>query len=250
MQRRPTVGIVAGTMEINSISWHSVGESNLSALNEISQCNPVIIPALGKKLNLMDILKSIDGLFLTGGATNIHPYNYSNNIYRDKDIYDKKRDSTTIPLIKLAIKLGIPIFAVCRGFQEINVALGGSLHSYLHEVPGKFDHRRDRTKNLEYQTIPSHNVTINKYGLIYKILNKKNIKVNSLHGQGIDRLGKNLQIEAFAEDTTIEAISLKNSNSWMLGVQWHPELSLQHDCISKELFKSYGNACRKIKKER
>ena len=198
----------------------------------------------------MDILKSIDGLFLTGGATNIHPYNYSNNIYRDKDIYDKKRDSTTIPLIKLAIKLGIPIFAVCRGFQEINVALGGSLHSYLHEVPGKFDHRRDRTKNLEYQTIPSHNVTINKYGLIYKILNKKNIKVNSLHGQGIDRLGKNLQIEAFAEDTTIEAISLKNSNSWMLGVQWHPELSLQHDCISKELFKSYGNACRKIKKER
>ena len=247
MQNRPTIGIVAGTMETNSILWHTVGESNLFALNEISKCNPIIIPALGEKLNLMDILINIDGLFLTGGATNIHPFNYSSNIPRDRDIYDERRDRTSIPLIKIAIKMGLPVFAVCRGFQEVNVALGGSLHSYLHEVAGKFDHRRDRTKTIEYQTLPSHNVTINKNGLLYKIIKRKVIKVNSLHGQGIDRLGKNLRIEAFAEDTTIEAVSLKNSNSWILGVQWHPELSLDHDCISKKLFESYGNACRKKK---
>ena len=250
MHNKPTVGILAGTMEKDSIYWHSVGESNLFALNQVSECNPIIIPALGNKLNFLDILNNLDGLFLGGGATNIHPNNYSNNVDRDKDIYDEKRDSTSIPLIKLAIKIGIPIFAICRGFQEVNVALGGSLHSYLHEVPGKFDHRRDRTKTLEYQTLPSHNVTINKDGLIYKILNKNNIKVNSLHGQGIDKLGKNLQIEATAQDSTIEAISIKNTNSWTLGVQWHPELSLDHDCVSKELFKSYGNACRNIKKNR
>ena len=249
MQNKPIVGIVAGTMELESINWHSAGESSLTALNEVSNCNPLIIPALGNSLNFNNILDNLDGLFLAGGATNIHPNNYSDKMFRDKDLYDKQRDSTSIPLIKLAIEKKIPIFAICRGFQELNVALGGSLYSYLHEEPEKLDHRRDRTKPIEYQTLPSHYVDISQDGLINKILNIKNIKVNSLHGQGINELGKNLKIEAIAEDSTIEAISYDNSNSWTLGVQWHPELSLNHDCFSRKLFKAYGLAC-KIRKEK
>jgi Predicted glutamine amidotransferases len=249
MNNRPIVGIVAGTMELDAISWHSAGESSLIALTEVSGCNPVIIPALGNNLNFNDILDDLDGLFLSGGATNIHPKNYSGKLYRDKDLYDRKRDGTSIPLIKLAIEKDIPIFAICRGFQELNVALGGSLYSYLHEEPGKFDHRRDRTKSIEYQTIPSHYVNIQEDGLVNKILNKKNIKVNSLHGQGINKLGEDLKIEAVAEDSTIEAISYTKSNVWSLGVQWHPELSIDHDLYSRELFKAYGAACKIRKKK-
>ena len=145
----------------------------------------------------------------------------------------------------MAIEIDLPIFAVCRGFQELNVALGGTIYPYLHEIPGRFDHRRDRTKSIEYQMSPSHSVEINQNGLIYAMTNKKTLNVNSLHGQGLNKLGKNILVEAIAKDSTIEAISLKNYKSWALGVQWHPELNIENDFTSKELFVSYGLACKK-----
>tara|TARA_B100001559_G_scaffold304226_1_gene293486 strand:- start:156 stop:932 length:777 start_codon:yes stop_codon:yes gene_type:complete len=250
MRNKPIVGIISGTIFSENFFSQGVSEPNLNVLNTTSGCTPLIIPALGKNLDVKGVLNNLDGIYLPGGASNIHPENYNEKPNRINDFYDEKRDKTAIPLIKMAIKMGVPILSICRGFQELNVALGGTIHPYLHEISGKLDHRRDRTKSIEIQMRPTHSIKIKKNGLLHKISKKLSANVNSLHGQGINKLGKNLSVEAVADDSTIEAVSLKNGKGWLLGVQWHPEFTIEFDDLSKNLFIAYGTACKKRNVER
>ena len=242
---KPLIGIPAGMMQARpGMMMYSTGERNVDAIIEVSQGLPLIIPALGSRLDIPGLLDSLDGLLLTGGASNIEPHHYSGPPARHGDLHDPHRDATNLPLIRGAVEMGVPVFAICRGIQEFNVAFGGTLHQFLHELPGRMDHRRDRTKPIAEQMRPAHTISIRKGGPLHDILGSDTADVNSLHGQGIDRPGKGMVVEATAEDSTIEAMSVEGARAFALGVQWHPEFDAGGDPISRALFTAFGNACR------
>ena len=247
---QPIVGIPVNTMQINSFVWHGASDANIKAVKDIAQCQPLLIPAQGEDLAITDILNRLDGILLPGGASNIQPSLYGGPPARSGDLNDPCRDSTTIPLIHKAVDMRVPLFAICRGCQELNVAFGGSLYPYLHELPERLDHRRDRTKPLAEQVRPTHEVNIRDGGPLHFIVGQQTAMVNSLHGQGIDQLGSGLTAEARALDSTIEAISIDDAQAWTLGVQWHPEFQAATDPLSKALFVLYGSACQSRAKER
>ncbi|MSO65117.1 MAG: gamma-glutamyl-gamma-aminobutyrate hydrolase family protein [Alphaproteobacteria bacterium] len=242
---KPLIGIPAGVVEIRrGMALHGSGERTIDALVRVAGAHPVIIPALGDNLDAGDLLQGLDGLLLTGGISNIEPHHYDGPPARPGDLHDPRRDSTTLPLIRAAVDLGVPLLAICRGCQEFNVAFGGTLHQFLHEVPGRFDHRRDRTKGFEEVARPAHSITIRAGGPLAQLAGGTTAMVNSLHGQGIDRPGCGLEVEAVAEDTTIESISASGAKAFALGVQWHPELMADHDSLSVALFTALRDAAQ------
>lgn len=248
---KPLIGIPAGMMQARpGMLAYSTGERNVDAITEVARGLALIIPALGSRLDIPGLLDSLDGLLLTGGASNIEPHHYSGPPARHGDLHDPHRDATTIPLIRAAVDMGVPVFAICRGIQEFNVAFGGTLHQFLHEVPGRMDHRRDRTKPIQEQMKPAHTITIRKGGPLHAILGSDTAGVNSLHGQGIDRPGKGLVVEATAEDSTIEAMSVAGARAFALGVQWHPEFDAGGDPVSRALFTAFGDAARARARQR
>jgi putative glutamine amidotransferase len=226
------------------MAMHATGERTIDAIVGLADAVPVIIPALGQRLDVGELLNGIDALVLTGGVTNIEPHNYDGPPARHGDLHDPRRDSTTLPLIRAAVDKGIPVLAICRGCQELNVAFGGTLHQFLHEVPGRFDHRRDRTKPIDWVAKPAHAIAIRAQGPLAPIAGGTETEVNSLHGQGIDRVGCGIDVEATASDSTIEAISVNGARAFALGVQWHPELMAATDPLSVALFGAFGAAAR------
>jgi len=186
-----------------------------------------------------------NGILLTGSPSNVHPSHFGQEIYNPVLPLDTARDATTLPLIRAAVNSGIPLFAICRGAQEINVALGGSLHQAVHEVSGMMDHRDDPNAPLDLQYAPRHRVTIQPGSRMASILDGiPHMMVNSLHGQGIDRLADSLHIEARSDDGLIEAYSTGNADRFMLAVQWHPEWRVQENSESIKMFAEFGKACR------
>jgi len=243
--RKPLIGVPAGVLEVRrGMAMHATGERTIDALVALADATPVIIPALGDRLNPADVLDGLDGLLLTGGVSNIEPHHYEGAPARFGDVHDPKRDSTTLPLVRAAVDLALPLLAICRGCQELNVAFGGTLHQFLHEVPGRFDHRRDRTKPLDWVAKPAHAVSVRRGGPLEAIVGGCKAEVNSLHGQGIDDVGCGLDVEAVAEDTTIEAVSVNGARTFTLGVQWHPELMASSDPLSRAIFAALGEAAR------
>ncbi len=247
---RPLIGIPSGYRAYESLYVHVTGDRNVSAVIDAAEAIPFVIPAVGEKLDISGTLAGLDGVLLTGGAANVEPHWYEGAPSRDGDLHDPRRDATTLPLARAAVESGVPIFAICRGMQELNVALGGTLHQYLHEVPGRFDHRRDRTKPFEVQTAPNHRITMTPGGVLEKITGLTEGAVNSLHGQAVDRPAPGTTVEAVADDSTIEGISVNGTHAFALGIQWHAEFAATSDPISIALFAAFGDAARERAKRR
>ncbi len=228
---------------------HWTAERYLRAAAEAAGGMPIQIPALGgiclSEAQLHGLLERVDGLLLTGSPSNVEPHHYDGIPSVAGTLHDPDRDRTTLPLIRLAIRDGVPLLAICRGIQELNVALGGTLHQRLWEVPGRFDHRSDKSRVPLARYDAAHPVTIRGDGLLARILGRSgDVAVNSLHAQAIDRPAPALQVEATAEDGTIEAVSLKGAGAFALGLQWHAEWNCTEDPVSVAVFKAFGDACR------
>ena len=224
--------------------FHMVGEKYARAVLDAAGAAPLLIPSLADELGLDELLQRLDGLLFTGSPSNVEPHRYEGAPSAPGTLHDPARDATTLPLIRKAVRAGVPVFGICRGFQEMNVAFGGTLHQRLHEVPGHLDHRDDETQPLEVQYGPAHDVTLEPGGVLRSLAVSDRIEVNSLHNQGIDRLGAELAVEARAPDGVIEAFRVRDAQRFALAVQWHPEWKVMSNPFSRALFAAFGQASR------
>lgn len=240
---KPIVGIPACRKFIEPHQFHAVGEKYISAVSVACEATPILIPALGQSMDLDGLLNGVDGLLITGSPSNVEPERYGGQRIAGI-LHDPHRDATTLPLISRAVERGVPVLSICRGFQEMNVAFGGTLHQRVQEVPGLNDHREDNSLPLEAQYAPSHAVALAKDGILRKLAGADSVEVNSLHSQGIDRLGSGLAVEATAEDGLVEGFRVKSAAAFALAVQWHPEWRVMENAFSRALFAAFGDACR------
>lgn len=248
MMFQPIILIVADYAYIENRPSYTVRHQYIKAAYDIANVTPLIIPCL-PSININGLLNNIDGILLTGAASNIHPSYYQsdcNNVEQYQP-FDKNRDAIAIALIKQAIAKDMPILAICRGMQELNIALGGTLEKNIQNIAGKIDHRSIESDSYDKQYEIRQSIIIKENSLLYKIVRNKEIKVNSLHSQAIRELAPNLSINAMAYDSTIEAVSL-DSNNFVLGVQFHPEYWVENDPISKDIFLAFGDAVLNYKK--
>jgi putative glutamine amidotransferase len=224
--------------------FHMVGEKYARAVMDAAGAMPLLIPALAEELGFDELLERVDGLVFTGSPSNVEPHLYRGPASEPGTLHDPARDATTLPLIRRAVDAGVPVLGICRGFQEMNVAFGGTLHQKLHEVPGHLDHRDDTSQPLEVQYGPAHEVTLEEGGVLRGLAGSSSIQVNSLHNQGIDRLGEPLAVEARAPDGVVEAFRVRAARSFALAVQWHPEWQVMGNPFSRALFAAFGQASR------
>jgi putative glutamine amidotransferase len=241
---KPIIGIPACRKHIAPHMFHAVGEKYISAIAIAAGGVPLLIPALGGGLATAKLLQSLDGLLFTGSPSNVEPHHYQGDSSEEGTLHDPHRDASTLPLMAAAIDAGLPVFAICRGCQEMNVVFGGSLHQKVQDLPGKMDHREDPHKPLELRYGPAHEAVLSEGGLLRKLLGTNTIEVNSLHAQGVDRLGEGLAVEATARDGIIEAFRVADAPSFALAVQWHPEWQVMKNPQSLKLFGAFGDACR------
>lgn len=241
---KPLIGIPACVREVDGHPYHVAGDKYLRALVEAADCVPLTIPAFGDLLDLTGIIGQLDGLMLTGSKSNVHPSHYQATATPEHEPYDQARDRTTLTMITEALGQGVPLLAICRGIQELNVALGGSLHARVHEQPGFDDHRRPVHDDLDVQYGPRHPVALRPDGDLCALFGTTEIMVNSLHWQAIDRLSDRLIVEATAPDGTIEAVRVADAANFALGVQWHPEYKVMENEHSRRLFTAFGDAAR------
>ena len=241
---RPLIGVISDRRMIGHHAFQLVGEKYLRALVDAADAYPVALPSLAEGFDVVDILDRLDGLFLTGSPSNVEHRHYLGEPSRAGTWHDPERDTAALALIPAAIRQGMPLFAVCRGFQEVNVAFGGSLHQLVHEVPGYRVHKENIDDSLDEQYAPAHSVDFAAGGVLHKITGRRADQVNSLHSQGINRLGDGLTVEATAEDGLVEAFSVAKSPGFTLAVQWHPEWKVTSNPVSMSIFQAYGDACR------
>ena len=239
---RPIIGIPADRRMVGRHPFHMVGEKYARAVIDAAGAAPLLIPSLAEELGFEELVERLDGLLFTGSPSNVEPHHYDGPPSAPGTLHDPARDATTLPLIRHAVDAGLPVFGICRGFQEMNVAFGGTLHQKLHEVPGLLDHRDDETQPLEVQYGPAHEVTLEPGGLLHSLADDDRIRVNSLHSQGIERLGPPLAVEARAPDGVIEAFRVRAAASFALAVQWHPEWQVMTNPFSRALFAAFGKA--------
>jgi putative glutamine amidotransferase len=243
--RRPIVLVPACSHQIGSHPVYAAQNKYVDAVAAASRCQPLLVPPLGECTDWDDLLGVANGVMLTGAASNVQASLYGKATHDLSQPLDPARDATTIPLIREALQRGLPLLAICRGFQEVNVALGGTLHQALHLVPGYKDHREDSKRPLEQQYAAVHRVTVAPEGLLARVLEGAGeIAVNSLHSQGIDRLAPGLHVEARADDGVIEAFSVVGAAAFALAVQWHPEWRAEDNPDSMKIFSAFGLACR------
>src|SRR5215470_8596777 len=239
---RPLIGIPADRRMVGRHPFHMVGEKYACAILDAAEAVPLLIPSLAEELGFDELLERLDGLLFTGSPSNVEPHRYSGPPSDPGTLHDPARDATTLPLIRRAVASGVPVLGICRGFQEMNVAFGGTLHQKLHEVAGHLDHRDDESQPLEVQYGPAHDVTLEPGGVLRGLGEGDRIQVNSLHSQGIDRLGGELAVEARAPDGVIEAFRVRAAARFALAVQWHPEWRVMTNPFSRALFAAFGKA--------
>jgi putative glutamine amidotransferase len=251
MKAAPLVGISACSKESGGLPCQMVGLKYIEAIAYGSGALPLLIPALGQNLDVAGLLERLDGVFLTGSPSNVAPERYQSTRDPATTLLDSARDETSFALIEGALATGIPLLAICRGFQEINVALGGSLHQFVHLQPGLHDHRSNDADPLDRQYAPVHAVTLSPGGLLATLFaGQATLQVNSLHSQGIDRLAPRLAVEARADDGLIEAVSVRDAKAFTLAVQWHPEWKMLENPDALPLFRAFGDACRQRQQHR
>jgi putative glutamine amidotransferase len=240
----PVVGLVCDRRAHDGMPVHQANDEYVVAVQGGTGALPLLIPAMDAALAPADILARVDGLLFTGSPSNVAPSRYAGAPPRPGTLLDETRDATTLALICAAIEAGTPLLAICRGFQELNVALGGTLHQHVHEIAGRLDHREDEAAPLDVQYGPAHAVQIAPGGLLARIAGTGEAMVNSLHHQGIDRLAPGLIAEAAAPDGQIEAVSLPGAKGFVMGVQWHPEWRWAGNPLSRAIFAAFGDAVR------
>jgi putative glutamine amidotransferase len=245
MSRQPIIGVSACTKQIAHNIYHTAGDKYLQAIVHVAGGLPLIVPALGDQVDQTYLLQQLDGLVFTGSPSNVEPHHYRGSASEPGTAHDVARDSTTLPLIKAAIAAGVPVLGICRGFQEMNVAFGGTLHQKVHEVEGYMDHREPDDMPAEQQYGLRHALHVQPGGLLAGIGLPDEIQVNSIHGQGVERLAPGLHVEALAPDGLIEAFSVEAVSGFALGVQWHPEWQVRSNPNYLAIFQAFGEACRK-----
>ncbi|TWG99703.1 putative glutamine amidotransferase [Mesorhizobium sp. J18] len=241
---QPLVAVSTDTKQFENYLWHSTPEQYLEAAISAAGVLPVLVPSFGGRLDLDSLLASVDGVMLTGSKSNVDPELYGGERSEQNGPYDPRRDATTLPLIRKAIEQGIPLLAICRGIQELNVALGGTLATEIQEREGMLDHRAPESPSQDERFAIRQPVSIKAGSCLADVLGPGEVMVNSVHRQAIDRLGSNLQVEAVASDGTVEAVSVRNARAFAMGVQWHPEYWAKSDQASGRIFKAFGEAVR------
>jgi putative glutamine amidotransferase len=244
MSYLPLVGLPADTYESHGFLYHSIGDKYVRAVAEVANCTPVMIPAIMDALHLDALLDRFDGILMTGAVSNVHPPHYGEQPSADHEPYDHARDQLTLRLITRTIERGIPLFCICRGFQELNVVMGGTLETELQRNEGRLDHRAPKHDDVDVRYAPSHLINIRPGGMLERILGKRETMVNSIHRQGIKRLAPRLAVEATAPDGIIEAVSVREAKTFAFGTQWHPEFKAMNNPDSVKLFTAFGDAVR------
>jgi putative glutamine amidotransferase len=241
--RRPVVGIIGNSYLINdSYPAHSSGTMNSAAVAEVAGCLPLIIPSDPRYVAVDELLDLCDGFLLTGGRPNVHPSEYGEDETPAHGAFDRGRDAITLPLIRACVDRGQPFLGICRGFQEVNVALGGTLHPEIRDLPGRMNHRMPPKGTLEECFALRHMVTFADGGVFHRLTGAREVMTNTLHGQGIARAAANIVIDGHAPDGTPEAIYVKDAPGFTLSVQWHPEWNAGADPVSRPLFQAFGQA--------
>lgn len=250
MPRAPLIGLPCDRKMVGAQPFHCVGEKYISAAVVAAQGLPVLLPSLQPALDWAQLLERLDGLILPGSPSNIEPHHYSDEASYEGNVHDAARDANTLGLVREAIAQRLPILALCRGFQEVNVALGGSLYQKVHEQPGFDDHRENHDDSLDQMYAPAHPVNLSEGGLLRRLAGTDSVSVNSLHGQGIRVLAPGLAIEAVAPDGLIEAARLDSADSFVLAVQWHPEWRVAENPFYLAIFHAFADACRQRMNQR
>jgi putative glutamine amidotransferase len=238
----PIVGLVCDRRSFDGMPVHQANDEYVTAVRDGTGALPLLIPSSDTPLPVAEVLAAVDGLLLSGAPSNVAPPHYGARARAGTEL-DELRDATTLPLLRAAIAAGKPVLAICRGFQELNVALGGTLHQHVHELPGRLDHREPRdapSRDAEYA--PAHAVTLSPGGVLARLSGLSEAMVNSLHSQGVDRLAPQLSAEALAPDGQIEAVSMPGAKAFVLGVQWHPEWAHQQNPLDRAIFRGFGKA--------
>lgn len=246
MSTKPLIGVPADRRMLEPHPFHVVGEKYVTAVRDGAEALPFLIPALGESVNAADLLAHVDGILLTGSPSNVEPHRYAGEPSRPGTLHDPHRDETTLRLIDMALETGVPLLAICRGYQELNVALGGSLHQHVHEQPGYHEHHENPDDPLDVQYGPSHEVNLVAGGLLHALAGQDKVMVNSLHSQGVSRLASGVTVEAVADDGLIEGFAVDGAAGFALAVQWHPEWKVTENEFSMAIFKSFGDACREF----
>ncbi|TNE63039.1 MAG: gamma-glutamyl-gamma-aminobutyrate hydrolase family protein [Alphaproteobacteria bacterium] len=241
---KPVVAIICDTTKVGPHLVHQAGDKYIQALRRVADVTPILIPALDEPLPPAEILALVDGILVTGGYSNVQRHHYGETPAPATEHEDPQRDKNTLPLIPAILAAGVPMLGICRGLQELNVAMGGTLYPRLHEIDGKFDHREHKDDPVDVQYGPAHAVTVREGGLLEAITGDQEFMVNTVHGQGIRDLAAGLEIEAVADDDTIEAVSVKDARAFALAVQWHPEWKAWENPQSTKIFKAFGDAVR------
>ena len=248
---RPVVGVIGNHMMVEDrFAVQMVGERNMQAVADVAGALPLMFAGNPVTTDIGALLDAVDGILLTGARANVHPTRFRIEANAKHEPYDENRDAMALDLIEACVARGVPLFGICRGFQEMNVAFGGSLHPEIRELPGRMNHRMPRLENGEIHPDPTvvfadrHEVRLTPGGAFATLFGKDVIRVNSLHGQGILELGSRVVAEGIAEDETIEAIRIEEAAGFALGVQWHAEYDPERNPINRALFEAFGDALR------
>lgn len=242
---RPVVGILGNSYLINDeYPAHAGGRMVSEAVAGVAAAVPVIVPSDPSLVPLEALLEGFAGFVLPGGRANVHPEEYGHRETGAHGTFDRGRDGLVLPLVRACIERGQPILAICRGFQELNVALGGTLHPEIREIPGRMNHRMPPEGTLDEKFELRHDVTFTSGGPFQRLMGAEVVRTNTLHGQGIAEPGRGIVIDGRADDGTPEAIYVEGAAGFALGVQWHPEYNAAHDPVSRPLFEAFGTAAR------
>jgi len=244
-RKRPVVGVIGNAALLNETYHVHAGASMISAaVAEVSGAMPLLIPADPRFVSVEELMAVCDGFLLTGGRPNVHAEEYGEEHTEAHGAHDRNRDAITLPLVRACVERGQPFFGVCRGFQEVNVALGGSLYPEIRDLPGRMNHRMPPDGTLEEKFALRHMVTFTEGGPFHRLLGSPQVMTNTLHGQGIKTPGRGIVIDGYAPDGTPEAIYVKDAPGFTLAVQWHPEYNAANDPVSRPLFAAFGEAVR------
>lgn len=251
---RPLIAVSANAMEAapRGTPVHATAQRNVESLLKMVDCIPVLLPPVGAAVDIVELLSRVDGVVLTGGRSNVEPHYYDGPAFPPDEIVDPGRDALVLPLVRACIAARVPVFGICRGIQEINVALGGSLHYRIHQLAGKNDHRRPQVEGVTTEEVYrlNHMVRLTPGGLFQSLTGEDETMVNSLHGQGVDRLGEGLVVEATSPDGVIEGLRYEDDTHFIVGVQWHAEWQPEEHALSAALYNAFGEAARARAAER
>jgi len=240
---RPVIGIIGNAYELNQrYPVHAGGTMNSAAVAEVAGALPLLIPSDPRLVAVADLMAVCDGFLLTGGRPNVHPSEYGEAETPAHGQFDRARDAVALPLVRACVACGQPVFGICRGFQEMNVAMGGTLHPEIRDLPGRMNHRMPPDAPLAEQFAPRHVVRLTEGGVFHRLLGATEVMTNTLHGQGISKAAARIVIEGRAEDGTPEAVHVAEAPGFALAVQWHPEWNASADPVSRALFAAFGAA--------